>query len=211
MLVKSRSDLVRAWERFGNPLILKGLVAGAVRLFSLKQALMAWMRFKADGEAQVLAQPSVFGEEFGVGVVCDRNGHLIDAMALKKLVMCERGKTWSAIPVPLLQAVADLAEMLRKVAWVGPADVEFIRDSVTEKLELIEINPRFPGWIGFSGLTGANLPRQLVLAAMDRQPVPVGGDKTLTEGAIFMRTAEEIPAAASTMAALVNRGEIAYD
>ncbi len=211
MLVKSRSDLVRAWERFGNPLILKGLVAGAARLFSLKQALMAWMRFKAEGEAQVLAQPSVFGEEFGVGVVCDRNGRLIDAMTLKKLVMCERGKTWGATPVPLLQAVTDLAEMLGKVGWVGPADVEFIRDSVTEKLELIEINPRFPGWIGFSGLTGANLPRQLVLAAMDRQPVPVGGDKALTEGVIFMRTVEEIPAAASTMAAFVNRGEIAYD
>lgn len=211
MLIKTRSDLIRAWDRFGSPLMLKGLVAGAARLFSLKQALMAWMRFKAEGETQLLAQPSLFGEEFGIGVVCDRKGNMIDAMSLKKLVMCERGKTWAATPVPLAQAVADLAEMFRKVAWAGPADVEFIRDSVTERLELIEINPRFPGWIGFSGLMGSNLPRQLLLAAMERQPVAVGRSQDPAPSAVFMRTVEEIPAAASTMAAFVNRGEIAYD
>jgi predicted ATP-grasp superfamily ATP-dependent carboligase len=153
----------------------------------------------------------LFGEEFGIGVVCDGNGNLIDSMALKKLVMCERGKTWAATSVPLAQAVADLAEMFRKVAWAGPADVEFIRDSVTERLELIEINPRFPGWIGFSGMAGSNLPRQLLLAAMERPPVPAGRNTGPIQGAIFMRTVEEIPAAASTMAAFVNRGEIAYD
>ncbi|BAO29939.1 hypothetical protein SUTH_02149 [Sulfuritalea hydrogenivorans sk43H] len=211
MLIKTRSDLIRAWDRFGSPLMLKGLVAGAARLFSLKQALMAWMRFKAEGETRLLAQPSLFGEEFGIGVVCDGNGNLIDSMALKKLVMCERGKTWAATSVPLAQAVADLAEMFRKVAWAGPADVEFIRDSVTERLELIEINPRFPGWIGFSGMAGSNLPRQLLLAAMERPPVPAGRNTGPIQGAIFMRTVEEIPAAASTMAAFVNRGEIAYD
>ncbi|MDO8788108.1 MAG: ATP-grasp domain-containing protein [Sulfuritalea sp.] len=210
MLIRSRSDLVRAWERLGSPLMLKGIFAGAARVFTLQQALVAWMRFKAEGDAQVLAQPSVFGEEFGVGLVCDRAGSMIGALPLKKLVMCERGKTWGAIPVALSQAVADLGDMMKKVGWVGPADVEFIRDSMTDRLELIEINPRFPAWVGFCGLIDVNLPRQAVLAAMARNPVPVGGTEDLAEGVIFMRTAEEIPAAASTMAALVNRGEIVY-
>lgn len=210
MLVKTRSDLARAWDRFGNPLILKGLFAGAARVYSLQQALVAWMRFKAQGEAQILAQPALFGEEFGIGVVCDRQARMIDALPLKKLVMCERGKTWAAIPVPLTQAVADLAEILGKVGWNGPADVEFIRDSMTDRLVLIEINPRFPAWIGFSGLVDVNLPRQLVLAAMERQPAPVVGIGSLAQDVVFMRTAEEIPAAASTMAAFVNRGEVGY-
>lgn len=210
MLIKNRSDLARAWERFGNPLILKGFFAGAARVFSLQQALVAWMRFKGEGETQVLAQPSLFGEEFGIGLVCDRAGSLIEALPMKKLLMCERGKTWVAIPVPLVQAIADLAEVLKKVGWSGPADVEFIRDSMTDRLVLIEINPRFPAWIGFSGLIDINLPRQLVLAAMERQPAPVAGDSGLAQDVMFMRTTEEIPAAASTMAAFVNRGEVAH-
>ena len=210
MLIKTRSDLTRAWERFGKPLILKGLLAGAARVYSLQQALVAWMRFKGEGEAQILAQPALYGEEFGIGVVCDRKGSLIDALPLKKLVMCERGKTWAAIPVPLVQAVADLAEILGSVGWNGPADVEFIRDSMTDRLVLIEINPRFPAWIGFSGLIDVNLPRQLVLAAMERPSAPVVGSGVLAQDVAFMRTAEEIPAAASTMAAFVNRGEVGY-
>jgi carbamoyl-phosphate synthase large subunit len=210
MLVRSRSDLVRAWDRFGSPLILKGLLAGAARVFSLQQALVAWMRFKGEGEARILAQPSLWGEEFGIGLVCNRNGQMIDALPLKKLVMCERGKTWAAIPVPLVQAIADLGNILKKVGWCGPADVEFIRDSMTDRLTLIEINPRFPAWIGFSGLIDINLPRQLVLAAMDRQPAPVCGAGGLAQDVMFMRTAEEIPAAASTMVAFVNRGEVTY-
>ena len=222
LLVRTRADLQHAWERFGSPLMLKGLLMGAARLYSLQQAMVAWMRFKAEGDAQVLAQPAMFGEEFGVGVVCGRDGRMIDAIGLKKLVMCERGKTWGAIRAPLPQAIADLqeregasqdddlAKILRKVAWVGPADVEFIRDSLTEKLQLIEINPRFPAWIGFAGLLDVNLPRQLVLAAMERSPAAGHSGKQSDQNVVFMRTVEEIPASAFTMAAFVNRGETGH-
>lgn len=210
MLIKNRSDLARAWGRFGSPLVLKGLLAGAIRVYTLEQAHVAWMRFKSDAESRILAQPALAGEEFGLGVICNREGDLIDALPIKKLVMCERGKTWAAIPVPLEQATADLAKVLKIVRWSGPADVEFIRDSITERLMLIEINPRFPAWIGFSGLVGINLPRQLVLAAMDRPRAPVRSDSGMIQDIMFMRTTQDIPTAASTMAAFVNRGEVGY-
>jgi carbamoyl-phosphate synthase large subunit len=191
-------------------MILKGVDARAARVYSFEQAEVVWSRFKEDGETTILAQPVVFGEEFGVGLVCDRSGRLIDSVPLKKLVMCERGKTWSAIATPLPMVVDQLAELMAKVGWHGPADVELIRDSTTERMSLIEINPRFPAWIGYAEMIDRNLPRQLVLAALDRPPALPATDRHRHQDSVFMRTAEEVPASAVSMATLINRGEISY-
>ncbi len=208
--VRSRRDLALAYKRFGTPMILKGVDARAARVYSFEQAEVVWSRFKEDGETTILAQPVVFGEEFGVGLVCDRSGRLIDSVPLKKLVMCERGKTWSAIATPLPMVVEQLAELMAKVGWHGPADVELIRDSTTERMSLIEINPRFPAWIGYAEMIDRNLPRQLVLAALDRPPALPVTDRHRHQDSVFMRTAEEVPASAVSMATLINRGEISY-
>lgn len=208
--VRSRHDLAAAWKRFGTPMILKGVDARAARVYTAEQAEVVFSRFKEDGESTVLAQPLVFGEEFGVALVCDRSGRLIDSLPLKKMVICERGKTWSAISTPLPKVVEELARLMPKVGWHGPADVELIRDSTTERMSLIEINPRFPAWIGYAEMIDVNLPRQLVLAALDRPPVASAERDGCHEDLVFMRTAEEIPASAVTMAALINRGEVCH-
>ncbi len=210
MSVRSRRDLAAAWKRFGTPMILKGVTARAARVYTSEQAEVVWSRFKEEGETTVLAQPLVFGEEFGVGLVCDRSARLIESLPLKKLVMCERGKTWSAISTPLPKVVEQLAELMAKVGWHGPADVELIRDSTTERMSLIEINPRFPAWIGYAEMIDVNLPRQLVLAALDRPPAAAAAPDGRHQDLVFMRTAEEIPASAVTMATLINRGEVRY-
>lgn len=208
--VRSRRDLTQAWKRFGTPMLLKGVDARATHVYTLEQALVVWSRFKDDGETTILAQPMVYGEEFGVGLVCDQSSRLIDALPLKKLVMCARGKTWSAIATPLPAVVEQLAALMAKVGWQGPADVELIRDSLTERMSLIEINPRFPAWIGYAEMIDVNLPRQLVLAALGRAPVAADGGNARYRDLVFMRTAEEIPASAVTMATLINRGEVGY-
>ncbi|MBM3390610.1 MAG: hypothetical protein FJY34_01350 [Betaproteobacteria bacterium] len=208
-IVRSRRDVAMAWKRFGMPMILKGVDARAARVYSLEQALVVMARFKEDGETTILAQPTIFGEEFGVGVVCDRQGRLVECLPLKKLLMCERGKTWSAISTPLSAVVEQLSELLQSVGWQGPADVELIRDAMTDRMSLIEINPRFPAWIGYAAMLDVNLPRQLVLATLNRPAAATNTEKKFQD-LVFMRTAEEIPAAAATMAALINRGEVVH-
>lgn len=210
MLLRSQRDLDAAWKRFGMPLVLKGMKARALRTYSQEQARLGWLRFRQEGDATVMAQPAILGEEYGIGVVCGRDSRLIDALPLKKLVMCERGKTWAAIPSPLPHLITQLAELLSRVGWVGPADVEFIRDSVSDRMVLIEINPRFPAWIGFSNMVDINLPRQLVLAAIGREPVPGIAERSRRPHTVFMRTTEEIKATATAMAAFVNRGEVRH-
>jgi len=207
-VVRSKRDLEQVWKRFGAPMVLKGLEARATRVYSRDQALTIWSRFREDGEKVMLAQPLLYGEEYGVSLVCDRRGRMIDALPLKKLVMCERGKTWGALATPLPLLLDQLAELLGRIGWRGPADVELIRDSLTDRMELIEINPRFPAWIGYAALIEVNLPRDLVLAAVDRPAAAPASWRTDFGGLVFMRTAEEIPAAASRMAVFVNRGEL---
>lgn len=45
-----------------------------------------------------------------------------------------------------------------KWCWKGPAEAEFVIDSRNNVAKLIEINPRFPGYIGFPIRCGLNLP-----------------------------------------------------
>ena len=55
-----------------------------------------------------------------------------------------------------------------KWQWRGPAEVEFKVDPRDDVPKLIEINPRFPSYVGFSTRCGLALPRMAVLAAVER-------------------------------------------
>jgi len=152
----------------------------------------------------------VFGEEFSIGLVCDNDSQLFSALPLKKTVMCERGKTWSGIKVDMPDVMQRLAGLLKKVGWQGPADVELIRDITTDRLILIEVNPRLPAWVGYGELVGTNLPRELMLKALGRTALTAPKSVALDKDLVFLRTAQEIPASASAMAMFINRGEIRH-
>jgi carbamoyl-phosphate synthase large subunit len=210
VVVSSKKDLQAAWKRFGSPMMIKGLDSLATKVFSLEQAELAFSRYKEFGESKIIVQAVVYGEEFSIGVVCDSNSDLFDAVPLKKTVMCERGKTWSGLKVDMPDVMHRLATLLKKVGWQGPADVELIRDITTDRMILIEVNPRFPAWIGYGQLVNSNLPRELMLKALGRTPLATPKSPALDKDLVFLRTAQEISASASAMAMFINRGEIRH-
>ena len=53
-------------------------------------------------------------------------------------------------------------EILEKLQWRGPLELEFIRSRATGRLYLFEINCRFPSWIMLSAFAGCNLPVALL-------------------------------------------------
>jgi carbamoyl-phosphate synthase large subunit len=208
MIVRTQRDLDRAWRRFGAPLALKGPVHGSSTVYTLDQARVEWQNMRRSSGSFALAQSIVSGEEFGVGLVCDRGHRMVSVLSVKKLLKCERGKTWGAIPLLLPELTESLAALLAHIRWTGPADAELIRDGVRERFVLIEVNPRFPAWIGFSGMVGPNLPRQLLLAAFDRSAEPASPENGLARDMLFMRTSEELPVQTTTMAFFAGRGEV---
>jgi carbamoyl-phosphate synthase large subunit len=207
MKVWTLQGVERSARALGFPLVIKGPVSGAFPTHSVEDARTVWLRLKEQGHPESLAQPFVYGEEFAVAAVCDQKHRLTGAVAIKKLLRCERGNTWGAVQVDLPDLVDSLEAFLKEVRWTGPVEAEFIRDSVTEKFMLLEVNPRFPAWIGYCADIGVNLPLQAVLAALGR-PVP---PPTPQRDLMFMRSCEEIPAKAGAFAAFATRGGLSHE
>ena len=203
-LVKSRRDVKAAWKEYGSPLILKGHQYGALTAYSLAEAEEIWETYKQDDEPVVIAQPVIHGEEFGIGLVCNQNSEIVESLTMKKLLLCERGKTWGAVSIDLPQVHDSLQTFLKTIGWSGPADAEFIRDAMSDQYYLIEVNPRLPAWSGFSDLQGGHLARQIVRLASGQEMVPVKSDQEM----LFMRAAEEIPTTGQSLALFANRGEL---
>jgi carbamoyl-phosphate synthase large subunit len=207
MKVWTLQGVERSARAFGFPLVIKGPVSGAFAAHSMEDARTVWMKLKEQGHPESLAQPFVYGEEFAVTAVCDRQHRMTGAVAIKKLLRCERGNTWGAVQIDLPELVDSLARFLESVRWTGPVEAEFIRDSVTEKFMLLEVNPRFPAWIGYCADIGVNLPLQAVLGALGRRAIK----PELRRDVMFMRSCEEIPAKAGTFAAFATRGGLSHE
>jgi len=62
---------------------------------------------------------------------------------MRKMGITEKGKTWCGCSIddPVLLSLA--AETIEKLGWVGPLEIEVIRDRDTGKYTIIEINPVF--------------------------------------------------------------------
>ena len=148
----------------------------------------------------------VRGEEFGVSVVYDNSHKPVDQLAVKKLAMSEKGKTWGAIAVDCGELVQGLDAYFEEIRWTGPADVEFIRDAMTDQYTIIEINPRLPAWSAYTSMLGGNAALQVVKAALG----PSTTSQRQAEDLMFMRTTEDIPANVQDFALFASQNELRH-
>jgi len=197
---------VEASSALGYPVVLKGVISHALPAQSASEVRAAWSRLREKGCAEALVQRFVDGERFAVSAVCDRAYEPVTMLTIKKLRICDRGSTWSAIGVPQPELEAGFADFLRALRWVGPVEGEFIRDELTERFHLIEINPRFTAWIAFSAHLGLNHPYAAVRAARGL-PVVAG---TAAADLVFMRSCEDAPITNSAFAAIATKGALKH-
>jgi carbamoyl-phosphate synthase large subunit len=206
IMAKSEAEAVEASSTLGYPVVLKGVISHALPARSASEVRAAWSRLREKGCAEALVQRFVDGERFAVSAVCDRAYEPVTMLTIKKLRICDRGSTWSAISVPQPALEAGFAEFLRALRWVGPVEGEFIRDELTERFHLIEINPRFTAWIAFSAHLGLNHPYAAVRAARGL-PVIAG---TAAADLVFMRSCEDAPITNSAFAAIATKGALKH-
>ena len=120
--------------------------------------------------------------------------------------MTEKGKTWGAIAVECSELVQGLDAYFEEIRWTGPADVEFIRDAVTDQYTIIEINPRLPAWSAYTSMLGGNAALQVVKAALG----PSTTSQRHAEDLMFMRTTEDIPANVQHFALFASQNELRH-
>lgn len=205
--VKSERGLIRAAQDLGFPVMVKGAISLAIKAEGNGDLAAAWRQLQGEGNQEVLVQRFVDGPRYAVAAVCGRNHETLCSFTIKKLRTCDRGSTWSAISVKEPALEEAFARFLEAIKWVGPAEGEFMRDSVTDEFALIEVNPRFTGWISFAADLGLNHPYLAAMTAAGRDVAsPAEVERT-----VFMRATRDIPVSPARLSAISTRGGLRYD
>jgi carbamoyl-phosphate synthase large subunit len=213
IVARSEEEVLDAARTLGFPVAVKGPVAQCIPARCRDEASAAWRRLTAFGTNEVILQPFIPGKFFAVSTVLDRDHRPLSSLTVKKLAICERGSTWSAIPVENPRLEADCNRLLGEIGWVGPAELEFIRDELRDRYYLIEVNPRFTAWIYFSACLGINQPAIAVHAAAG-EDMPAGTDAAVRGPSgekVFLRANHELPVKATSLAAISTKGYVHHD
>lgn len=149
-------------DHMGYPLMVKGSVAGAAKVDNSDLAQLEATVLHAKWGGGVLLQNCIDGDEYVVAMVARVDGSCLGMTPARKLGTNKFGKAvvGSVVNAPDLEKTS--LEILAKLNWRGPLELEFIRSRVSGQYYLIEINNRFPSWIMLSAYAGSNLPVALL-------------------------------------------------
>jgi carbamoyl-phosphate synthase large subunit len=114
---------------------------------------------------QMLIQPQIAGQEYGIDVCLDLQGEVLSVIPRRKIAM-RSGETDQAEICDrsdLIDLGIRLGTALGKLGHVGPLDVDFLDDS--QELFAIDLNPRFGGGYPISHLAGGNFPELILRMA----------------------------------------------
>lgn len=197
----------RAAEEIGFPMQIKGPVSGSTTVYDVESARAAWLRLREKGWREALAQAHVEGDHVSVAGLCDAESELVGSLAIKKAARCRHGSTWGAAMVDQPGLIESFAAFLSEIGWQGPVEGEFIRDALTDRYQLIEVNPRFPAWIAFAAQCGVNLPEMAVrlAAGMD---APMNG---VVRDTFFARACVDRPLAMRDFARMATQGVVIHE
>ncbi len=164
--IQTDDALPRLIRRFGLPIMVKGVYYGGIVAHSEADAVQAFHHFVASWGLPVVVQRYIAGEEYNVAAIGDGHGAMIGAVAMRKLMITDKGKGWSGVTVGNPELIEMTEAVISALGWRGPLEVEFLRDRESGKLHVVEINPRFPAWIHLSAGAGQNLPYACAVLAL---------------------------------------------
>jgi carbamoyl-phosphate synthase large subunit len=170
-VLTSPAELASVHLRVPYPFFVKGVFYGATLAHNHESAVAAFSKFASEWGLPIIVQTAVPGDEVNVVALGDGEGGLVGAVAMKKLMITDKGKGWAGVTIRD-QALIDLTRsFMAATRWRGPCELELIRDRAGD-YHLIEINPRFPAWVFLSAAAGINLPTMLVDLACGRRVKP---------------------------------------
>ena|SRR5246127_2696748 len=120
-----------------------------------------------DSDRCILIQKRLCGQEYGLDIVNDLEGHYVCTFVKRKLAM-RAGETDRATSVESdwLEGIGEAIG--RQLGHVGLLDCDAI--VIQHKCYVLDMNPRFGGGYPFSHIAGANLPAVLLAWANREQP-----------------------------------------
>ena len=156
-----------AWE-LGHTVFVKGRLYEARAASSVHELDAAFWQMLEKWGAPVLVQQRIEGEEYNVVGLGDGEGGLLGHCALRKMLRTASGKGYGGMVVEDALLTERTRSLVAALKWRGPFELEFVRSEAQADYYLIEINPRFPAWVGFPASIGCNLPARALEIALCR-------------------------------------------
>jgi len=204
-VVTSIAELEQVHHRVPYPLFVKGLFYGATLAHNLDEAIASFHKVIEQWGVPIIVQTMVPGEEVNVVAVGDGRGGLVGAVAMKKMLITDKGKGWAGVTIKDPKLMELTRAFMAATSWRGPCEIEAIRDR-KGAFHLIEINPRFPAWVYLSCAAGCNLPNSVVELAMGRALTPLADYEA---GKLFVRISIDQIATLDDFQRVMLTGEIA--
>lgn len=184
-VINSVNELKSCEEKFGFPLVVKGLFYEAVIANSPDAAEKAFYKISAKWGVPVIVQKFIKGTELNVAVLGDGRGNAISIIPMKKLYITDKGKAWAGITLEDESLIELAKKFVTATNWKSGCELEIMRTD-DGQLYIMEINPRFPAWIYLSAAAGQNQPAALAAMAMGEEVKPYDEYEA---GKIFIRYA----------------------
>ncbi len=187
--LNSYEDFSRLPEEMSYPLIIKGYFCDAYPVSSLEEAVVYISKLKEIWGWPVLIQNYIDGEEYCVAGLSDYKSEVIGVVGIKKFGLTDKGKVWAGVTVAEPELLNLTERFIEEIGWIGPLEIDFIRDKDSLEFYIIDVNPRFPSWIYLAAEAGQNLPLAAVRLALGEKIDKFSGYET---GLMFVRSAEDL-------------------
>jgi carbamoyl-phosphate synthase large subunit len=183
MVIYQISEISKAEEKFGFPLVVKGKFYDAVICNTIEQAEKAFYKLQAKWGLPVIIQEFISGTEVNIAALGDGKGNAISVIPMRKLYITDKGKAWAGITIDDNLLIDQAIKFIGATKWRGGCELEIMLTS-GRKPYIMEVNPRFPAWIYLTAAAGQNQPAALVKLALGQK---VDAFKEFEVGKVFIR------------------------
>ena len=183
-LASSVQDLYKLPSELKYPVVIKGIFYDAYIANNFDDAENYFRKISSKWGYPIIVQEYIKGNEYNVCALGDGEGGTVGAVAMKKLFVTDKGKGWAGVSIEDNEIIDISKKIIKELNWIGGAEFEFMRDEMTNKNYLLEINPRFPAWVYLAVAAGQNLPHAAVELALGKKVEPF---ESYEIGKIFVR------------------------
>ncbi|MCB1190915.1 MAG: ATP-grasp domain-containing protein [Leptospiraceae bacterium] len=204
--IQEASALKQITEKLSFPIFIKGLLYEAYIARNIEEAVGYFYHISAKWGIPVIVQECINGEECNVAAF-SIGGNVISAVVMKKMFLTDKGKAWAGVTIDNPKTLHLAQKILNYVKWDGGCELEFIVEQKTNKIYLLEMNPRFPAWIYLATSAGQNMPEYLVRTILGETIQPV---TKYDIGKIFVRHSWDDIVSMKSIESLSTKGELEY-
>ena len=198
-------SIYRLEEEFKFPVMVKGQFYEAYIAYSPIEAEAIFRRLSSKWGLPIIIQEYIAGEEYDVVAVGDGKGELIGAVPIRKMQLTDKGKAWGGVTIDDPEMNTFVKDVIAKLQWRGPCELEIMKSSADGKYYLLEINPRFPAWCYLAVGAGQNLPWATVRLAMGEPTDPLSPCQV---GVMFLRHSVDMVYPLSLYQEMTTAGEL---